>query len=400
MTHEVLFPKPVPAAFQEDLECKMFYISESIRGFNLLLGAPGITGVNLEIPDDAAAPAIAAKVLEACETYRGRLPRPRPAQAWSNSVKRRYNSRTFEEMSHRGLAFQVGQGLVAVGEEFMALTDYIDASIMAVVKDLFAAKEYRYPTLISSDVMRRGGYLRSFPQLMMFVARLHSDYDVYKSAMDDGVDYMQHCREVSLCLPPTMCYHTYSQLADATFVAEPGCVITSKGKSFRFESRRERNLERLWDFTIREIVFLGGAAFVAEGRERLMGEAFRLMESWGLAGYCETANDPFFVESADGSDAFAQRLMALKYELRINISEVKTIAAASFNLHNDFFGEAFNIRYPSGDAVRTACAGFGLERLAFAFLCQHGLDPQGWPPVSRNILAKGKTSDDDLQAAT
>ena len=85
-------------------------------------------------------------------------------------------------------------------------------------------------------------------------------------------------------------------------------------------------------------------------------------------------------------------MLELKYELRLPIGEGRTLAAASFNFHEDFFGSSFDIRRPAGDGdedatVITACAGVGLERFAYAFLCRHGVDPAAWPEPVRLAVA-------------
>lgn len=51
----------------------------------------------------------------------------------------------------------------------------------------------------------------------------------------------------------------------------------------------------------------------------------------------------------------------------------------SFNIHGSNFGEAFGMTLPTGGPAHSACVGFGLERLAYAFLCRHGADPADWP---------------------
>ena len=168
-----------------------------------------------------------------------------------------------------------------------------------------------------------------------------------------------HCRNLDYCLPPTMCYHTYHQLHDSTLAANR--VVTAKGKSFRFEAKYYRGLERLWDFTIREIVFLGTREFVLESRQAFMQASFALMEELGLRGFCEVANDPFFVAQDTAGKIFNQRLMELKYELRLQVDKERTIAAGSFNFHEQFFGETFKINHPDQTPILTGCVGFGLE---------------------------------------
>ena len=50
----------------------------------------------------------------------------------------------------------------------------------------------------------------------------------------------------------------------------------------------------------------------------------------------------------------------------------------SINYHQDFFGRSFAIETVDGPA-HTGCIGFGYERLALAFLAQHGVDEKNWP---------------------
>jgi seryl-tRNA synthetase len=160
-------------------------------------------------------------------------------------------------------------------------------------------------------------------------------------------------------------------------------VITSKGKSFRYESRYHRTLERLWDYTTREIVFIGERDFVVESRERFMESTFSFVEQLGLSGHTEVANDPFFAIPNIAAKVLNQKMFELKYELRLPVDSDRTIAVASFNFHDQFFGQQFEIQNSASGWVSTGCVGFGLERFTYAFLCRHGIDPQHWPPIPR-----------------
>ncbi len=316
----------------------------------------------------------------------------------------------FPELLGRGIARQAGEGQIAVGEPVLSLMDHLDSRFRDLSLAEFGAVEYRYPTVIPASVLSRCGYFLSFPQLVMFVARLHGDLDVYRRFVDDlaggrGLGEVLRSRgsHVDYCLPPTMCFHTYHQLADRALPAV-SAVITSRGKSFRFESRYQRSLERLWDFTIREIVFLGSRQFVLDSRSRLMDRTFELAAELGLGGHCEVASDPFFVNADTAERAWSQQFLELKYELRLPLEAKRDVAVCSFNFHERFFAESFAITAPAGDkaggeagretggeaageAVYTGCAGYGLERFAYAFLCQHGLDPRGWPQEVRRAVA-------------
>jgi seryl-tRNA synthetase len=84
----------------------------------------------------------------------------------------------------------------------------------------------------------------------------------------------------------------------------------------------------------------------------------------------------------------SQRLLELKYEVRLEVAPARTIAVGSFNFHDRHFGSSFGIRGDAGEPVYSSCIGFGLERLVFAFLCQYGISPDDWPVAVREALAQ------------
>ena len=108
-----------------------------------------------------------------------------------------------------------------------------------------------------------------------------------------------------------------------------------------------------------------------------------VLEETGLAYRVESANDPFFIGEFRKQAAF-QSAFQLKYEIRARLPfKDSTLAVGSYNYHQDFFGRNLNISLPDGTPAHTGCVAFGLERIAFAFLAQYGLDPADWPAPSR-----------------
>jgi seryl-tRNA synthetase len=314
------------------------------------------------------------------------------APVWKSMHAPAGASGVFEELTRLGAVYEMGPGAVATGPLFSDLLDALDTRIRDLATGRFGARQYRYPTLISTSGLTKGGYLGSFPQFVMSAGRLHSDLDVYRQFVEGiaggeapGGLLEQHGEHSGYCLPPTMCFHTYLQLSGTTLTAD-ATVVTSRGKSFRYESRYSRSLERLWDFTIREIVFLGDAETVVSLREDFLTATCELVEELGLAGHVEPANDPFFADAAAPRRILAQRLRKLKYELRLPAEEGRDLAAASFNIHGTTFGEPYELTLPNREFAHTACVGFGLERLAFAFFCQHGTRREQWPARLRASL--------------
>jgi len=384
----VALRSPIGVAHRAEVERRLFFLSADIVGFELAEDEGRIHEIVFRTTRPAEAAALGDKLAHVIEKdIAGRLHVPSKV-LWHQGERRAAHPGVYEDMLAGGLVFESGEGQVALGGPVVALMDHFDAAITRIVASRFGAAEFRYPTLIPTHVLEKVGYVTSFPHFLMFVTRLHGDSDVYRAVVADlagggATDLLSRCDNVDYCLPPTMCFHTFHQLAGHRFAAEERRVVTARGKSFRFESRYARSLERLWDFTIREVVCLGDPAFVTKARADLMSDVFAYLEELGLSGYCEVGNDPFFTDADTPGRTTSQRMLELKYELRADVGDDRTVAIGSFNLHDQFFSNAMGIRRIDGDLVSTACAGFGLERLTYAFLCQFGLDPAGWPAAVR-----------------
>jgi len=91
-----------------------------------------------------------------------------------------------------------------------------------------------------------------------------------------------------------------------------------------------------------------------------------------------------------------QRAGALKYELQLTIdASGRSIAAASFNHHHDYFGQRFAIRLANGDTAHSGCVAFGLERWVLALFAQHGVDEGQWPEGARGWIEDARRATGD-----
>ena len=110
------------------------------------------------------------------------------------------------------------------------------------------------------------------------------------------------------------------------------------------------------------------------------------MKELGFPDRVDSANDPFFIGEFRKQAAF-QSAFQLKFEIRALLPyRNSTLAVGSYNYHQDFFGRNLNITLPDGTPAHTGCAAFGLERMAFAFVYQYGLDQAQWPANVREAL--------------
>jgi hypothetical protein len=304
-----------------------------------------------------------------------------------------YHKDPMRELSTRGEISQEANGIFSLGPLLTRLIDYFESRFLELA-DSFGAAPYRFPTLIPAKYLERVNYFHAFPHSLTFATHLREDLDAIdhfaqNAACDEhGLNSPpESFAQVQALLSPAVCYHLYFSLADRPL---PGGQIaaTAVGNCFRYEAINLVSLERLWNFTMREIIFVGPKDYVLENREQGRQRMERILEEIGLAYRVESANDPFFIGEFRKQAAF-QSAFQLKFEIRARLPfRDSTLAVGSYNYHQDFFGRSLNITLPDGSAAHTGCVAFGLERMAFAFLAQFGLDTENWP-ASVRVAAGG-----------
>jgi seryl-tRNA synthetase len=188
-------------------------------------------------------------------------------------------------------------------------------------------------------------------------------------------------------LAPAVCYHAYPEWTGKTLGPEP-TLLTARAQCYRHEGGNYAPLERLWEFTMREIIVLGTRDQVENVRQSLVRQVTSFVERLDLDATIETATDPFFAAGDEGR-RLMQQAGALKYELHLTLDPAgRATAAASFNHHHDFFGSRFAIRLAEAASAHSGCVAFGLERWVLAVLAQHGVDEGSWPEAARSWLGE------------
>ncbi len=288
---------------------------------------------------------------------------------------------------------ELGRGQVGLAGGAMNLLRALDDECAQLGVSQYGAREVTYPTLIPSATLGRCAYFESFPQGVSLVSHLIEDFDAIEGFRSANVG----ARELRLpsatalakpeaCLSPAVCFHCYQSFEGKHLRGGP-TVVTASGKCFRYESTNTRGMDRLWDFTMREVIFLGSQDEVTLRRRSGFELLYDQVKRWDLDARIESANDPFF-SSTYATKTHYQKQAELKFELRLDVEaaatgEPRTIACSSLNLHEDFFGKAFEITASDGRPAFTGCIAWGLERWVLACFAQHGFDPDRWPVAVR-----------------
>ena len=114
-------------------------------------------------------------------------------------------------------------------------------------------------------------------------------------------------------------------------------------KCNRYESANNDKLERLVEFSLREVIFLGSRSYINKTRNDTLLLTKKLAEKWDISGKIVSSNDPFFTNDFKEQVFFPK--LNLKYEFRCDIPSLKKqISIMSSNIHGDTFSKNFNIK--------------------------------------------------------
>jgi seryl-tRNA synthetase len=291
------------------------------------------------------------------------------------------------ELLAEGLLVETGvPGVYGQGADFVKAREaFTDAVAGAAVPD--DAEAMRFPPLLPRYQIEKNGYLGSFPHLAGSIFSFDGsdaqaqDLEARAGRHEDWSD-LQSMTDVVLL--PAACYPVYPEIAKRGVLPRGGAVIDT-GSSWVFRHEASDDPARLQIFHMYEIVRIGSAEDVAAFRNTWLPRAIELFRRLGLDTTSELATDPFFGR-AGRMLAANQRDQELKFELVATIGGPEPTAIASFNYHQDHFGQAYEIRLEDGNVAHTGCVAFGIERCTLALFRANGLDLAEWPPEVRAEL--------------
>jgi len=374
---------------------RLAYVSEGLSSPRLL---PGLASVEYSLSSqyERNAASIRADVVDVAEKLCANPDAGTVRVLHSQSVLplRGSGGDPHSELLARGELISYGKGRFGLGPLLTSLVEYFDRRVQQIAVEM-KAEPRTFPSLISAEVLDRCRYLKNFPASLCLVSHLREDHRVLQEFVNsvewDGAQ-LQYPRSstsaVECLLAPSVCFHWYAGLRETRLTQSS--VITAIGKCFRYESSNLTGLERLWDFTMRELIFVGQAGHVLANRDLAVTLASLFLDELELAYEISTSSDPFFIDAYAVQAAYQQGF-ELKFELLVPLPySGKKLAVGSINYHQEFFGRAFQIETPQGPA-HTGCIGFGYERLALAFITQHGLETQHWPASVREALQRAQT---------
>ncbi len=126
-------------------------------------------------------------------------------------------------------------------------------------------RSFNIPAMIDGEVLQKCGYFESFPDQITATASMKAE----------SLDEIMNGKEVdesrivlhNKYLTPSACLHIYPMF-DGKIIAKDE-IITTKARVFRCEDSGAEEQTRLWDFTVREMVFIGSPQFVRDKLETI-----------------------------------------------------------------------------------------------------------------------------------
>lgn len=250
--------------------------------------------------------------------------------------------------------FYLKEGYVCFSDAYTNLLYDLDEKF----KSFFSEWEYQsftIPVMLDEEVLVKCGYFESFPDQITLACSIDQD-----SIPDiiNGKNLDTSCIKIhKKYLTPSACLHIYPMFDRKNITKNT--VITTYGRVFRSENSDYDNMTRLWDFSVRELVFIGSQNFVKESLEKMKQRALLFAKKIANEARIEVAHDHFYKNYRNDIKTRIQLRNEQKFELLIPISG-KDVSVASFNYHGCHFSVPF--QFDQNQKIVSGCVGFGMER--------------------------------------
>ena len=178
------------------------------------------------------------------------------------------------ELVSRGWVHDYGEGQVAYSGPVLRLAQLLNAKAVELYAGAFNIVDSHFPSFVSAETLHKCGYFDSHPNQASFVGTVVEDFDAIEefrraNSCSEGavLPPQEHMHHGGMCLNPAACFPAYPTFEGKT-IGEEGLVVSWQGRVFRYESRNITGLDRLYEFNVRELVWIGTEEYVAECRRK------------------------------------------------------------------------------------------------------------------------------------
>ena len=313
-------------------------------------------------------------------------------QIFEKKVEVDFHSDIFDKLVENGEVNEIGDGIFVFQGQFLKLMRFFDGIFTKFADELNGIEQY-YPTRWPIELFKKINYFEEFPQNILLVSGAKKERKALESLIDK-YGKSNNFKEIELgdFLEPATTALGTSTCDPCYYIHKNGKLGKNEtyyalSKCFRNEKSATNQLDRLTEFSMREVIAAGEEEFVKSQREIFLKFIESFASFTGLACSLEKASDPFFTNEIPEKGALQNHIES-KFELLVPLGNGRSdLAVGSVNWHSDFFGRSFEIRDNSNYYMSSCCLAFGLERLVFAFLTQYGLVKTEWPEEVQKAFA-------------
>jgi len=283
-----------------------------------------------------------------------------------------------------------GRGQWIYAEPYTALIRAIEDLIVENVAVPLGFREVMLPKLIPLEVMRRmPGYLDSVPEGMYYVCPPPRNPETFKrfkarlrlSGRVPSAELRKVLKDPSYVLAPAQCEPFYQAFSGKSLRLEdlPIKQYDRSGWTYRWEGGGVEGLIRTQEFRRIEFVFMGSPEDTVSIRDGVVERAIGILDELEIEWRLLVAT-PFYLREGETGGAGGSAVATYDLETLLPYSG-EWLEVGSYNVLRNRIAKSFKIKEVKNREIWTGCCGFGTGRWAVAFLAQHGLDEEKWPPA-------------------
>ncbi|MEB9674045.1 MULTISPECIES: aminoacyl--tRNA ligase-related protein [Bacillus cereus group] len=263
-------------------------------------------------------------------------------------------------------------GLNLYKDELVNLFIQLDLLLIKLYKSLYDSKLIRPNSLLSTQDAYKAGYYSNGCQHLSFVSNLSHEFEEFENTIKEINSYSkvinkEQYSDSKYILNPALCVHCYPLLEEMGTNLGSSIFFTVLGKCFREESGNLNNKERLYEFQMGELVYIGDSKRINQLRDEWCAILGVFGEELGLDFKLETANDIFFDEFST-EKVFSQRVQDSKVEMNVYIPTLKKyISIGSVNFHKNHFTKEYDIKNENNN-LESMCLAIGYDRLLLSLI--------------------------------
>ncbi len=194
---------------------------------------------------------------------------------FENDVVMRYMDDPQPDLERRRELIRIQPGFFTLQGDFLRVFHAINRQVRAMADEV-GAIEQEYPAVWPVQLFKQIDYFHEFPQQVILCAPVKDDFAsrsefakrYAKSEDFDSVPMDELMADATYGLEPAVCDCCYYSLEGMQAIDD--AYYTCYNKVFRNERSPTNGLDRLTNFSVRDIMYVGTEGFVLEAREKLI----------------------------------------------------------------------------------------------------------------------------------